>query len=329
MSEIAIGNAEASDGPFKRGAMLLIVTIGTLAFIAMLVLGAYAPDLRSGRNGGSHALSNAATGYSGLVRLAQETGRNPRIVRSKAELKTEDLVVITPEHGWTDLSEILAQRGPRATLIVLPKWETVPDKARPGWVRVPGLLPPIDPGRTLAPSYLLDVTRTKSRHERLVTVQSPGAAEMQFFAPAVVQTISNPKLKPLVTDSSGRILLAQVENNPLLRAGRPRSHRQSRDGRRAPGQGRARHAGFSQHHGREVDRCSTSRQRPRAFAKPAQAGVRSAVSWRYADDFAALLLAAIHALMRFGSPRRSERAISFGKAALVDNSAALDPQSRP
>src|SRR5204862_55349 len=29
------------------------------------------------------------------------------------------------------------------------------------------------------------------------------------------------------------------------------------------------------------------------------------------------------ALTRFGSPRRSERAISFGKAALVDNSAAL------
>ena len=44
----------------------------------MLVLGAYAPDLRSGHNGGAHALSNAATGFSGLVRLAEATGRNPR-----------------------------------------------------------------------------------------------------------------------------------------------------------------------------------------------------------------------------------------------------------
>jgi hypothetical protein len=39
--------------------------------------------------------------------------------------------------------------------------------------------------------------------------------------------------------------------------------------------------------------------------------------------FAAMLLAAWQALVRFGPVRRPERAIAFGKAALVDNSAAL------
>jgi hypothetical protein len=39
--------------------------------------------------------------------------------------------------------------------------------------------------------------------------------------------------------------------------------------------------------------------------------------------FAALLLAGMQALVRFGVPLRAERAIAFGKAALVDNSAAL------
>jgi hypothetical protein len=39
--------------------------------------------------------------------------------------------------------------------------------------------------------------------------------------------------------------------------------------------------------------------------------------------FAAMLLAAWQALVRFGPVRRAERAIAFGKAALVDNSAAL------
>jgi hypothetical protein len=39
--------------------------------------------------------------------------------------------------------------------------------------------------------------------------------------------------------------------------------------------------------------------------------------------FAAMLLAAWQALVRFGPVRRRERAIAFGKAALVDNSAAL------
>src|SRR6185312_8098549 len=99
-----------------------ITAIGALAFIAMLLLGAYAPDLRSGRNGGAHALSNAAVGFSGLVRLAEATGRNPIIVRSELQLKDEDLAVITPDHGYTDLSSIMETRGPRVTLLVLPKW---------------------------------------------------------------------------------------------------------------------------------------------------------------------------------------------------------------
>src|SRR5438034_68636 len=71
MSEIAIHQpTDAGAGAFNARTMLLITAIGTLAFIAMLVLGAYAPDLRSGHNGGSHALSNAATGLSGLARHA-------------------------------------------------------------------------------------------------------------------------------------------------------------------------------------------------------------------------------------------------------------------
>ena len=61
MSEIAIGGRQETDGSFRRGTMLLIVAVGIAAFCAMLVLGAYAPDLRSGKNGGAHALSNAAT----------------------------------------------------------------------------------------------------------------------------------------------------------------------------------------------------------------------------------------------------------------------------
>jgi len=39
--------------------------------------------------------------------------------------------------------------------------------------------------------------------------------------------------------------------------------------------------------------------------------------------FATLLLAAIQALTRFGASRLPQRALAFGKAALVDNSAAL------
>src|SRR3954452_20929656 len=109
MSEIAIHQpTDAGAGAFNARTMLLITAIGTLAFLAMLVLGAYAPDLRSGRNGGSHALSNAATGFSGLVRLAEATGRHPSIVRNLAEVEDDPaLLIATPESGPDDLSEIL------------------------------------------------------------------------------------------------------------------------------------------------------------------------------------------------------------------------------
>jgi hypothetical protein len=43
---------------------------------------------------------------------------------------------------------------------------------------------------------------------------------------------------------------------------------------------------------------------------------------------AALLLAGLQAISRFGPPRRPERAIAFGKAALIDNAAALVRQAR-
>ena len=172
MSEVPIREStQPGDGAFNPRSMLLITSVGIFAFIAMLVLGAYAPDLRSGRNGGAHALSNAAIGFSGLVRLAEATGRNPVIVRSEDQLESEDLAVITPDHGSTDLSKILQWRGPRATLLVLPKWDTTPDQAKAGWVRVSGLLPPGDPARTLYPSTPLVISRARGNNSELKTVQ--------------------------------------------------------------------------------------------------------------------------------------------------------------
>ncbi len=44
--------------------------------------------------------------------------------------------------------------------------------------------------------------------------------------------------------------------------------------------------------------------------------------------FAALLLAGLQAIARFGAPLRPMRAIAFGKRALVDNSAALIKRAR-
>lgn len=219
MSELAIGREAARRaGPFNPKVMLLLVAAGAVAFISALLLGAYAPDLQSGRNGGSHALSNGATGFSGLVRLAEATGRNPAVIRSEDMLDSEDLAVITPDSGRADLSKIVSTRGGRTTLFILPKWQTEPDRDRSGWVRASGLLPPDDPGATLAPGWPLEVRRHKGQGRPLRAANSV-ATEVtsagDFREPGIVQMISGKELQPLMTDADGRIVLGVLKGRAI------------------------------------------------------------------------------------------------------------------
>src|SRR5687768_1272882 len=196
MSDIGIRGESTEESGFRRGTILLIILVGIAAFVGTLVLGAYAPELRSGKNGRAHALSNAATGYSGIVRLAEATGRNPQILRHDHLHDSEDLVILTPESGATDLTKVLSVRETKATLLVFPKWDASRDPNKPAWVRVRGLLPRSDPERVLAPATKLSITRRKTRGEMLVTVpaHAPG---VQFPAPPVLQTVSGDGLQPL------------------------------------------------------------------------------------------------------------------------------------
>jgi len=323
MSEIEIGGQRSGEGSFRRGTMLLIIGVGVVAFLAMLVLGAYAPDLRSGRNGGAHALSNAATGFSGLVRLAEATGRSPTIARQDHLLDTEDLVVLTPEAADADMTEVLDRRASRVTLIVFPKWQTEGDPDRTGWVRVPGLLPRGQPEGVLAPDQKLAVGRIKAAGPTLVTVPEHAPVEMRFPAPPVLQTIKGEGLEPIITDSAGRIVLAKLGRGPLFVLADPdllNNHGLADARRAAAALALLDFLNSTEAEGVKFDVIlngfgSTKSPLRLAFDPPFLA-VTLAI-------LAALLLAGLQAIARFGVPLRPERAIAFGKAALVDNSAAL------
>lgn len=324
MSDVPIRRSgDTGPAAFNPRSMLLIIAVGALAFIAMLVLGAYAPDLRSGRNGGTHALSNAATGFSGLVRLASATGRDPVIVRSEDQLKREELAVVTPDHGWINLGDVLQWRGPRVTLLVLPKWDSAPDKDRPGWVRIAGLLPAMDPARTLYPATPLLVVRQPGRGVELKTVPFGAPGDLRFAAPAVLQTMSSKQLDPVIIDPGGQIVLGKLKNSQLYILADPdliNNH-----GMGDEGQARAALA--------LLDYLNSNGSTSVLFDFTANGLGRSRSPLKLAFDppflavtltiFVAMLLAAWQALVRFGPIRRRERAIAFGKAALVDNSAAL------
>jgi hypothetical protein len=328
MSDIVMGARGRGQGTFRPGMIMAIVAIGIAAFVAMLVLGAYAPNLRSGRNGGTHALSNAATGFSGIVQLARATGRNPLILRDESLLDTEDLVVLTPENGSTDMTDVLAARPTKPTLVVLPKWNTEPDSRRTGWVRSRGLRPVWDPERTLAPDHPMRVQRHRSGGVRLLTVPGHAPQAMRFTAPGPLQTVAGPGLKPIVTDPAGRAVLAQVGEQPLFLLSDPDllSNRGMADRRQAAAALAMLDFLNSTDAGSvtfdvTLNGLGQTRSPLRLMFDPPFLAVTLALA-------AALLLAGLQAMSSFGPTRRPKRAIAFGKAALIDNAAALVRQAR-
>ena len=323
MSEIAIGSASSDEGTFKRRTMLVVIAVGVIAFVAMLVLGAYAPDLRTGKNGGAHALSNAATGFSGLVRLVEATGKNPKIVRAPNILKDEALAVITPEDPSTDLSEILEQRGPRITLLVFPKWATERDPKRPGWVHIRNLLPTLYPEGILAPAQKLKISRVKEKGTPLRTIHQSVVQDLDFVSPEITQVVSGTDLEPVIVDQKDRIVLAKVKDGNLYILADP-------DLLNNHGMANARQARAALS---LLDMLNSTGSKTILFDVTANGLGHSRSPLRLAFDppftaitaiiFVAMLLAGWQALVRFGKPRPPQRAIAFGKAALVDNSAAL------
>lgn len=307
---------------FRPLTVALLLVVGVVGFIGTLLLGAFAPEMRGGSNGGAHALSSAVTGYSGLLRLAEATGRNPRVLRGPTNLDTEDLVVLTPERGAAQLDPLLAPRDGKPTLVVLPKWRTERDAKRPAWVRIGGFLPRFEPQGVLAPGTRLRVRIVRSDGRPLVSVDHAPAA-MRFTAPRPLQVMSGRGLDPLITDDRGRVVLAKLPGRTVYVLSDPDllNNRAMAD---LP-QARAALAMLDFLNSNEAKSVSfdvtlnglgRSPSPLKLMWEPPFLAMTLAIG-------AALLLAGWQALATFGAPRRPERAIAFGKAALIDNTAAL------
>jgi len=201
-------SAKATGGAFSPAVMIAAVLVGVVCFAGLGLLSAYAPELKSGNNGGEHALSRAATGYGALPNILRNLG--VPVVMNRGVLTEEasdSLLVLTPNPD-TQPEEIEDIRHDGAILIVLPKWQAIPDAKHPGWVRTIGALPP---DATLAP--LPDALRENSE---LIARKGPATVALRrpsgtpFGAATKVEglrTLSGPHWIPVVVDD---------QNHPVL-----------------------------------------------------------------------------------------------------------------
>lgn len=300
-----------------------LIAAGIVGFAAMLLLIAYGGNPGSSSDGRTHALSSAATGFKALVTLAGEY-HETRYVRDIDD-EGDDLLVLTlePQSEAAQVRRLLQRRRNLPTLLILPKWLTMPHPAGRGWVQAVG------PGAGRGAAELFgDDAEIRVLAGGPLPPRAQGERFLGDIAPPVPQSpqvIGASDLTPLITLPGGDALLAQIGDQPHYVLADPDllNNHGLRDAERA------RLALVL------IDRLNEGGDSVafdltlNGFGSGSGSG--SVLRFAFEPPFvvvtlallAAALLAGLHGAFRFGPTRREERAIAFGKAALVENSAGL------
>ncbi|WP_438730124.1 DUF4350 domain-containing protein [Parasphingorhabdus sp. DH2-15] len=129
-----------SANPFSRMTILVLVLVGSMAFLGLLYGLGTGEFSQKDNNGKGHAVSNSLVGYTAFFDLMEKTGTDVSLGRSPAEFEKTNLLVITPSlySDGEELAAIIEKRsysGP--TLIIMPKWFARKDpKLKSGWARL-------------------------------------------------------------------------------------------------------------------------------------------------------------------------------------------------
>jgi hypothetical protein len=319
-------------GPISPVTGALMALVGIIAFSALMVMLAYGPSLRTGRDGQAHVLSHSAVGFAGLAQALRAAGepvvinRRPLPGGRRGSMliiaPRGGLLIVTPtiDQGW---KEIDALGGGAPELIVLPKWLVAPDATHPGWV---SRLQVIDPRTAPRMSLLrnLHIAHRQGRAApRLRALDTPFTAG-ETFAAAPIEALQSarplPGWRALITDETGATLLARAPDRPLYILSDPDLLNT---------QGLKSEQGLAT--ALVLARGLRGGAGPFVFDVRLNGlgGGRSALRLLLEPPFlgVTLCLAAAAGLAgltcRFGPPRRRQRAIALGKVALIDNTAAL------
>lgn len=327
-----MSEAPAQRPAFAAGAILALVVVGVVAAAAMAVLSAYAPDLRSGQDGRAHALSKSAVGYAGAPILMKALGAPVVVSRTRPTRPSQSAVVLTPDQGLSADELKAFPKGP-LTLIVLPKWWTARDPLRGAFVRKAGVMKDDRAVQALLASYAPQTRLALRKGKSRPSVYGVGGTPLAGFSGRLgeidsFRTLVGDGWTPLLVDDQGRAVLVRSTKTPSIWV--------LADADLLNNQGLA--SLDTARAGAAILQAAAADGRPLLFDVTLNGLERGRGLGRLMLEppllaatligVAAGLLMGLHALARFGQPRRKGRAFALGARALVDNTAGLVRMAR-
>jgi hypothetical protein len=323
----ATDSVQAGQEAFSARSVLALILVGIVALAGFGVLATYAPELRGRSNAGGHALSGSAVGFSGARDMLVAIGVPATV--SRARQSSRQLagtgLVLTPG-PMTPAAELGKFPTALRTLIILPKWQAIPDPRHPGFVLKAGvfadgwaepLLSSFGPGTkvTVARGAQRPVLYGKGLHF------APGQA-LPLGRFDGLQTISGPDWRPVLVDAHDRAVLVESRSHAdvYVLADPDLLNNQGLSDVDTARVGMAVLQMLSGEDGVAFDVTLNGLGQGRSLAR-----LMLQPPWLAATlcGLAAALLTAWQALARFAAPAAEGRAIALGAVALVDNSAGL------
>ena len=329
MSERLPGNAN----PFSGLTTIIMIGVGTLAFIAIFALLAWSPDLASKNRAGDHPYSKSSLGYAGLINLLEADGHTVKISRLSSSLNyTAGLLVITiPDYGFNRVEDEFEQNFvSEPALYVLPKWSGLRDWEKPRWEKDTDLL------RRERVESIVSAIDSDLKIWRL---RNPDQIATPFgsISPSFeqkMQVIESDSLEPVI-ERPGGTLLAKIPGREIYVLSDP-------DVLITFGLARRENARaalelfdwlliYSDYLDGFSDRTITFDATLHGFAR-SESLLRAIFDRPFLGAsliaLATMFLIGWAAFIRFGPPEPEDRVIAFGKKALAESSAGLVSMAR-
>ncbi|MER9392321.1 MULTISPECIES: DUF4350 domain-containing protein [unclassified Mesorhizobium] len=307
----------AQQEPFSRRTVFWGIFASLLAAAGFFLLSTYAPDFRQPSVGGATPLSKSGIGYAGLAEWLELTGEAPDMARSDSDLQIDTnllIVTISPDSDPDALANIVKLRKGLDTLFVLPKWATLPLFEHEGWEMKIQRLPDV-----VVNDWLGRIAKAKLG-EGETTVKQLDVSGQMVSVPDQLQWVADEH--PLIAAGNGKAVLTEVEDERFYILTDPDliNNAGLKDPDKAaaalkliellqPEEGAVMFDLTLHGVGRKYDLA-------KLLVEPPFLALTLTI-------LAAAALAFLHGLGRFGPPRADQRAIAFGKRALVDTTAML------